>query len=125
VVFEDGATLAFLDLRQPTAAHVLVIPKQHVETVFDLDPDTAARLMQTVVLVARAVQTSLKPAGINLWQSNGHAAGQEVPHVHMHILTRAVADGLLRLYPQRPRQPARSELDALAATIRAGLIIGA
>jgi histidine triad (HIT) family protein len=120
VVYEDDATLAFLDLRQPSAAHVLVVPKVHVETIFDLEPELAARLMQTVVLTAPAVRESLGPAGVNIWQSNGHAAGQEVPHVHVHVLTREVGDGLFPVYSRRPPMPPRDALDQLAVTIRAG-----
>jgi histidine triad (HIT) family protein len=120
VVYEDDETLAFLDLRQPSAAHVLVVPKLHIETIFDLEPELSARLMLTVVLTARAVRESLGPAGVNIWQSNGHAAGQEVPHVHMHVLAREVGDGLFPVYSQPPPLPERESLDQLAITIRAG-----
>ena|SRR5579859_3647351 len=120
VVYEDDETLAFLDLRQPSAAHVLVVPKFHVETIFDLESELAARLMQTVVLTACAVRKSLGPAGVNLWQSNGRAAGQEVPHVHVHVLAREEGDGLFPMYSQPPPLPEGEALDRLAASIRAG-----
>ena len=120
VVYEDDATVAFMDQRQPNGGHVLVIPRQHVETLPDLTPDVAARLMQATVLTARAVQRSLGPAGLSVWQSNGTAAGQEVPHVHMHVLARRHGDGLLRVYPQRPPYPGRAALDELAAKVRSG-----
>jgi histidine triad (HIT) family protein len=122
VVREDDATLAFMDLRQSNPGHVLVIPKRHVEMVYDLDPETAARLFQAAVTLARALRRSLDPRGLNLWQSNGDAAGQEVPHVHLHLLPRYPGDGLLRIYSDRPAQPSREELDGLAVLIRAGLI---
>jgi histidine triad (HIT) family protein len=120
IVYADDATLAFLDLRQPSAAHVLVVPKRHVELIFDLEPDEAARLMQAVVLTARAIRASLRPDGLSVYQSNGSAAGQEVPHVHFHLLTRSLGDRLLTVYEERPAKPARATLDQLAATIRAG-----
>ena len=121
VVCEDDATLAFMDLRQPNAAHVLVMPKQHVETVYELEPEVAARLMQAVVLVARAVRRTFGPSGLSVWQSNGAAAGQEVPHVHMHIFTREPGDGFLRVYPEPPVRPDRPALDRLAEQVRRGL----
>lgn len=121
IVYQDAATLAFVDLRQPNPGHVLAIPRAHVEQVYDLDAETAARLFQATVIVARAPRASLAPAGLNLSQSNGAAAGQEVPHVHIHLVPRRTDDGLFRMYSERPAYPERAELDALAATIRAAV----
>jgi histidine triad (HIT) family protein len=122
VVFEDDATLAFMDLRQPNGGHVLVIPKQHVETIYDLPPDVGARLMQTVVRTARAMRRGIQPDGLSIWQSNGEAAGQEVPHLHMHLFARQPRDGFLRVYPERPARPDRSVLDQLAERIGASFV---
>lgn len=121
IVYEDDATFACMDLRQPTAAHLLVIPRQHVETIYDLEPETAARLMQAAVRVARAVRRALGPSGLSLWQSNGAAAGQEVPHVHVHLFTREPGDGFLRVYPAPPAHPDRPALDRLARQVRRAL----
>lgn len=121
-VYEDEATVVFADLRQPTAGHLLVVPKEHVETIYDLDPAVAARLMRVVVATARAMRHSLRPAGLSVWQSNGPAAGQEVPHVHVHLLARGPGDGLLRVYPAAPPRPARAALDELAARVQAGFV---
>ncbi len=118
-VYEDDATLAFIDLRQPNPGHVLVVPKVHVPTLDQLPLEVAARLMQTVVLMTGAVQRSFALDGINIWQSNGAAAGQEVFHVHMHVFPRRAGDGCLRIYPEAPPTPARTELDRLAAQLRA------
>lgn len=120
-VYEDDATLAFIDLRQPNPGHVLVVPKVHVPMLDQLPLDVAARLMQTVVLVTGAVRRGFAPDGINIWQSNGVAAGQEVFHVHMHVFPRRAGDDCLRIYPQAPPTPARAELDRLAARLRAAL----
>ena len=100
---------------------MLVIPKQHVELIYELDDESAARLFQTVVRVARAIRASLRPTGLNVSQSNGPAAGQEVPHLHMHLWPREMGDGLLRFYTERPGNSSRAALDALAARIRTGL----
>jgi histidine triad (HIT) family protein len=121
IVWADDAVVAFMDLRQPTRAHVLVVPRMHVETIDALPLDLAGRLMQGVVLTARAIRQTLHPAGLSLSQSNGEAAGQEVPHVHVHLLTRDLGDGLLRVYPGKPTLPDRATLDALAASIAAGV----
>jgi histidine triad (HIT) family protein len=124
IVFEDDATIAFMDLRQMSPGHVLVIPKTHAPDIFALDDETGAAVMRAVVRVARAVRAALQPEGLNIWQSNGEAAGQEVPHVHFHVLPRVVGDGMLRIYPQRPDYPPRSELDELAARIAGAADVG-
>jgi len=121
VVYEDDATLAFMDLRQPNPGKVLVIPKRHAEMIYDLDEETAARLFQTAVKVARAIRGSMQPPGLSVWQSNGEAVGQEVPHVHIHLAPRRHNDGLLRIYAEKPSYPNRAELDRLALTVRSGL----
>lgn len=122
VVHEDDQVVAFMDLRQAVPGHVLVIPRRHVETLFELDEDTAARLMRVAVRIARAADRALAPDGLNLWQSNRDAGGQEVPHVHLHVQPRRVDDGLLRIYRQGVPAPAdRAMLDALAARLRAAL----
>jgi histidine triad (HIT) family protein len=112
--------LAFVDRRQPTAGHVLVVSKQHAETLELLPLNVAGQLMQAAVVTTRAMRRTLRPKGLSLWQSNGEVAGQEVPHVHLHLLTRQAGDGLLRIYPGRPSTPDREALDALAARIREG-----
>ena len=116
-VFDDDVTLAFMDIEQQAKAHVLVIPKVHVETIDLLPPDVAAQLMQTVVRVAQGLRAAYDPAEITVWQSNGAAAGQDVPHVHMHLLTREPNDGLLRVHSTSPSMPDRAELDRRAAII--------
>ena len=124
LVHEDAATVAFMDRRQPNAelgGHILVVPRRHVESVYELDPETGARLMETVVRIANAVRRSFSPAGLSIWQSNGVAAGQEVPHVHFHVLARAPGDGLLRVYPEKPPCPDAGARERLAGKIRAAL----
>lgn len=121
IITEDDLTLALVDPRQPRRGHCLVIPKTHVETVFELDATTGGAVMATVVKVALAVRVAFQPEGLSLWQSNGAAAGQEVPHFHLHVLPRWVDDGLLRIYPARPPTPAGSELDEQLEEIRSVL----
>ena len=99
VVYEDAATLAFVDLRQFHPGHVLVIPRTHLLDVRALDPATGAALMATVAKVTRAVGQAFPHEGLSLWQSIGPAAFQEVPHLHFHIHPRFHDDNFLRVYP--------------------------
>ena len=119
LVHEDAQVIAFMDLRQAVPGHVLVVPRRHVETVFDLDEDTAAQLMRVAVRIARAADAVFAPDGLNLWQSNREAGGQEVPHVHLHVQPRRAGDGLLRIYPAEvPPPSAIPALDRMAAALR-------
>ena len=119
LVAESALTLAFMDLRQAVPGHVLVVPRTHIETIYDLPPDIAAEMMRLAVRIARALRSVDDPAGLNLWQSNGDAGGQEVPHVHLHVQPRRHGDGLLGLYPHGPPAPAsRDVLDAMADNVR-------
>ncbi len=112
-VVRSATMLAFLDIDQAAPGHTLVIPRRHVETIFELDDGLAAELLPTAVHVARALRATLAPTGLQLMQANGRAAGQEVPHLHLHLIPRGVANG---------RDGAgRVAMDALAARISAGL----
>lgn len=119
--YGDEQTVAIMDLRQPGwphVAHVLVLPREHVESLDGLSSRTASALMDTTVKVSRAVRQALQPVGYSLWQSNGEVAGQEVPHVHMHLLTRTGGDGLLQIYGTPPEEPPLEALAPLANRLR-------
>jgi histidine triad (HIT) family protein len=121
LVFEDAATVAVMDLRQTNPGHVLVLPRHHVATLDETPPDVAAALMQTVVRMTGAVRRAFEPDGVNIWQSNGVAAGQEVFHVHVHVFPRWTDDGHFRIYPGRAPDTARETLDELAHRLRQNL----
>lgn len=122
VVWEDAQVVALMDLRQVVPGHVLVIPRQHAPTLYDLDEDTAAHTMRVAHRVALAVREIHQPAGLNLWQSNGEAGGQEVPHFHLHVHPRQPDDGVLRHYRGGlPVPAARIDLDEMAAALRGAL----
>lgn len=119
--YEDEHTVAIMDLRQPRwphVAHVLVLPREHVETLDRLSSRTATALMDTTVKVARAVRQVIQPDGYSVWQSNGEVAGQEVPHVHVHLLTRTEGDGLLKIYEIPPDEPSLAAMAPVADRLR-------
>jgi diadenosine tetraphosphate (Ap4A) HIT family hydrolase len=122
LVYEDAWTQAFMNRRQANPGHVLVIPRRHIPAVYDLDADTAAALGRATARVAQAVRGGLGVTDLNVWQSNGEAAGQEIGHVHVHLLPRRTGDGWFRVYPpgEAPPPCPRQELDALARRIRHG-----
>ena len=121
VVFEDSATMVFLDIRQFHPGHVLVIPKEHVADVRGLSDELGAAVMRSVGRAARAVTAAMAPDGINVTHAAGEAAGQDVFHAHFHIHPRCSGDGMLPPYPSKPTEPSRAELDRIAGEIRGQL----
>lgn len=97
IVYEDEATLAFMDIAPIHEGHTLVVPKKHATDVFEIDPEDAAATMRTAVRMARAVKAAFGCDGVNIFQSNGPAAGQSVFHFHMHVLPRWAGDRIIAL----------------------------
>jgi len=87
-VYEDHVSLAFMDVMPRVDGHTLVIPKVPARNLFDISPDDLARFMPSVHKVAHAVKAGLKAEGLLLQQFNEQAAGQQVFHLHFHILPR-------------------------------------
>lgn len=85
-VYEDEHTLAFMDIMPQAEGHTLVIPKEPAVSIHDLSDEAASNLIIRVKTVAAAVKKGLNAEGITLFQLNGEAAGQTVPHIHFHIL---------------------------------------
>ncbi len=92
-VFEKEGTVAFLDIFPCTPGHTLVIPRQHYPTLDEMPAEEAGRLFHVAAVVAGKVQAAMGAAGFNLGVNNGKAAGQEVFHVHIHIIPRYPNDG--------------------------------
>jgi len=87
-IFEDKDMLCFLDILPINKGHVLVIPKKHAETVLQCDSEIWEKLMGRAKVIVGAIKQSLNPDGINIFVNNGKAAGQEVPHLHIHVVPR-------------------------------------
>jgi histidine triad (HIT) family protein len=92
-VYEDADVLAFLDIGPIVKGHVLVVPRAHYDPITSVPPETLARMMRVVQRVAAALVEGLGADGVNLFQANGAAAGQVVPHVHVHVIPRYNDDG--------------------------------
>lgn len=123
-VYRDEVCAAFMDIHQPNDGKVLVVPNQHVASLADLPPAVGGHMFQVAQRIAAALRRSELPCdGINFFLADGRAAGQEVFHVHLHVLPRVAGDGIaLRFGPGHARFPPRAELDHLAAEIQAHLV---
>lgn len=119
-VYQDEHVAAFMDIQPVNAGHVLVIPKQHAPYLSDLDSETGAQIFRVGQRVAGALRHSGLPCeGVNLFLADGEAAGQDVFHVHLHVLPRYPGDGFgLRFGPHYFTPPTRATLDETAQVIR-------
>ena len=93
-LFEDDATLAFMDINPANEGHALVIPKEHSVDLYSISDEALAGTMTTAKKVAAALSRALNPDGLNLVQCNGPAAAQSVMHFHVHVLPRVRDDRL-------------------------------
>jgi histidine triad (HIT) family protein len=112
-----------MDIGPINAGHLLVVPIEHSTYLSDLDPRVGGLLFRVAQTLSAAVRTSgLKVEGINLLLADGEAAGQEVFHVHLHVLPRFRGDGFgHRFPPHYGQRPPREQLDADAKAIRRAL----
>lgn len=101
-LFENDATMAFMDINPLNDGHCLVIARPHHPDLYDLPPELLAEVAHTVSRVARAVRAELAPEGLNLLQANGRAAAQSVPHFHVHVVPRKMDDGASLNWTPRP-----------------------
>lgn len=85
-VYEDETVFAMMDIFPESKGHLLVIPKQHAENLFECDEKTLAHIMAVSQRIAIAAKSALQADGIKIAQFNGAAAGQTVFHYHMHIV---------------------------------------
>ncbi|AFZ72879.1 HIT family protein [Natronobacterium gregoryi] len=93
VVYEDETTLAFLDANPLAPGHTLVVPKDEYERLNDIPEDVADDLYDTIHRLVPAVEDAVDADASTVAFNNGEAAGQEVPHVHCHIVPRFEGDG--------------------------------
>lgn len=116
-VYEDDETLAFMDIMPRADGHLLVIPKTPCRNILDATPEQMAAVMATVQKLARAVMKAFDADGVTVQQFNETAGGQEVFHLHFHVLPRH--EGL----PMRPpgKMGDLDEIAAHAERIRAAL----
>lgn len=121
-VYEDDLVVAFLDMFPVHSGHTLVVPRRHVDDLLTCPPEVAGRLFQVGAALAPAVVSAVGGDGFNIWTANGRAAGQEVFHLHLHLLPRHENDAFGLRFPKGyPREAPRAELDAVAAQIRSSI----
>jgi diadenosine tetraphosphate (Ap4A) HIT family hydrolase len=118
-VYRDELCTAFMAIHQPTPGKLLVVPNRHATSLADLPPATGARMFQVAQRLAAVLRRSgLRCEGVNIFLADGRAAGQEVFHVHLHVMPRFAGDGIQLGFGQgHDAYPQRIELDRIAAQI--------
>jgi histidine triad (HIT) family protein len=116
-VYEDDETLAFMDIMPRADGHLLVIPKTPCRNMLDASPEQISAVMATVQRLSHAVMKAFDADGVTIQQFNEAAGGQEVFHLHFHVLPRKEGDKL--------RPPGKmgdmDEIARLAEQIRSAL----
>ena len=121
VVHEDERTMTFLDHRPVTPGHLLVVPRAHAAYLAELDPEDGAQLLRVGMRAAAALRaSSLRCEGVNFHLADGVVAGQEIFHVHLHVIPRFAGDGFGLRFPADYRVRGRAELDEAAEHVREG-----
>jgi len=87
-VYEDDHVLAFMDIRPVCEGHILIIPKHHYVDIFDTPEELLAATYKVTKRIAVAVKKATKADGVSIVQQNGKAAGQDIFHLHVHVIPR-------------------------------------
>ncbi len=129
-VWQDDIGVAFMDISPTSTGHTLVVPRQSVVTLAELDEPTRTHLWEIANRIAIAQQKALGSKAQHFWVNDGRAAGQSVPHVHIHVMPRYGRDQvktmgrvtwhLLTLaIPKQPSAKLRARLEQQAQAIAA------
>ena len=121
VVLADGQTVAFLDARPLFKGHLLVIPRQHHETLADLPPQLLEPLFSRVRQLSAVLPAALGAQGSFVALNN--VVSQSVPHLHVHVVPRTRGDGLRGFFWPRHKYADDAEAAAFAARIREALTV--
>lgn len=119
MIYRDDTVVAFLDANPLAPGHALVIPREHHGRLEDLSTDDAMDVFRAVHHLLEPIQDAVDAVASTVAVNNGSAAGQEVPHVHCHIVPRFEGDGGGPIHAAMGRQPRLDddELDTIAERI--------
>lgn len=118
ICYEDANAIAFMDIQPVNLGHVLVVPREHYESLNDIPAELALKLFDVALHLSPIVQHAGGYDDMNIVVNSGEAAGQNVFHYHVHLIPRRQGDGFDIPLPFGGSQmPDRTFLDAMAARI--------
>ena len=118
VVYENGKTMAFLDIKPVNPGHALVISKEHYPDFASTPTEILGEITVVAQRIGKAAMETLGVPAFNIGVNNGRAAGQAVDHMHLHVMPRVEGDGY-QLWHGRPYE--EGEMQAVAEKLKAGL----
>ena len=119
VVYEDESSVAFLDARPLFPGHVLLVPKQHHETLMDLPAELVEPLFKNAQMIGKAVEQAMAAQGVFVAMNN--RVSQSVPHLHVHIVPRSKGDGLKGFFWPRHTYEDDAHIERVRAEIEAAV----
>ena len=119
IVYEDEVVMVFLDIRPLNMGHTLVIPKAHYVDIFDIPQNLLSQIHKIPKQVSFAVKKATSADGISIIQQNGKAAGQDIFHIHVHVVPRFEGQKLPRFSDLKEVE--RAKLDEMAKKIKQNL----
>lgn len=118
-VYENSKFKVIMDIAPANKGHVLILPKEHFDNIYDIDTATAGQLFELAAMIARALKSATNCDGMNILQNNGTVAGQTVFHFHLHIIPRYEGDTVNVGWKELGYED--GEMEQLREAIRKGL----
>jgi histidine triad (HIT) family protein len=119
-VYEDDQVYSFMDINPLGEGHLLIIPKNHYSTIFDIPPEDLGAVFEAARKISLALKSALDMPGLNLIQSNGRAASQIIDHFHLHLIPRKPGDAFSKIMEWRLEPGDMDEIGRVAEKITAG-----
>lgn len=116
VLLREQYAAILVTREQRGASHLLVVTTRHAPTLLDLRSEESHAAMDLVRTAARLIDAAEARPGISVWQNNGIAADQAIPHFHVHVAGTVAGGGTDR---EEVRELAVAETDAIADRLRA------
>lgn len=114
-IYENDEFKVILDRFPSGEGHALILPKNHVANIFEIDPEQAGRLFSLTAKLAKAMKEVLGFEHMNILQNNGTVAGQTVFHFHLHLIPRWEGDSINIGWT--PTEPTDEEIAAVKAKL--------
>lgn len=102
-IYEDELCFVILDLSPVNKGHALVIAKEATPTFTEVKNETLHHMIDVAKLVDKKMRDVLHAEGTNIQINNGPASGQEVPHLHIHVIPRYEGDGKTHVFPSKEK----------------------